>query len=98
MKYLCLRDCYVEDVLWRKGEVYELPDNMVKSEKNFQPLGEQPIEEPEPKAPEPKPKPVKPDVIPKGQFWCTKCKTLHREIGTSKIGQKHLKYKEVKGD
>ena len=90
MKYLCLRNCYVEDVLWRKGEVYELPDNMVKSEKNFQPLGEQPVEEPEPK-----PKPVKPDVIPKGQFWCTKCKALHRE--TSNTGKKHIKHKETEG-
>jgi len=95
MNYICLRDCYVGDRFRRQGEIYDLPDDMEKSPKNFRLVGE-PEPESTPEAPpEPKPEPVKPDVIPKGQFWCTKCKALHRE--TSKIGQKHLKNKEVEG-
>lgn len=93
MKYLCLRTCYVNDRLWKVGEVYDLPDGMEKSERNFKPV-EQPVEvEPE-QVTEPKPEPVKPDVIPKGQYWCTKCKALHRE--TSKIGQRHLRVHQPK--
>ncbi len=37
MKYLCLRDCFVNSVLWREGKTYELPDKMGKSPKNFKP-------------------------------------------------------------
>lgn len=88
MKYLCLRNCFVNGQIYLKGEVHELPDSMRESTK-FQPLG-QPVEvEPEP---EPKSEPVKPDKIPAGMFWCAKCKILHRE--SSKKGQKHLKHKE----
>lgn len=32
----------------------------------------------------------KPEVIPKGMFWCTHCYVLHR--GTSNIGKRHQKY------
>ncbi len=100
MKYRCLRNCFINGELYLKGEVHELPDSMVKSEKHFQPLG-QPVEvEPEPIAEGVAEawkagavaEPVKPDKIPAGMFWCPKCKILHRE--TSKIGQKHLKHKE----
>lgn len=38
MKYLCLRKCYVGDYLYEKGEVYDLPDSLEKSPKNFQSL------------------------------------------------------------
>ena len=44
MKYKCLRVCYVNDVLWQEGKIYDLPDSMVKSPKNFVSLEEQ-IEE-----------------------------------------------------
>jgi len=57
MKYITLRDCYVNDRLWRKGEVYELPDEMNKSEKNFKPLDE-PAPAPVPDKTEPAPAPV----------------------------------------
>lgn len=58
----------------------------------------QPPEGDEPPAPDkPKPAPTKPDVIPEGMYWCTKCNTLHREISKTgkgiKMGLKHLKYK-----
>ncbi len=35
MKYLCLRNCVVNDLLWKEGRVYDLPDAMEKHEKNF---------------------------------------------------------------
>ena len=34
----------------------------------------------------------KPKVIPIGQYWCSKCKALHRIA--SKIGKRHLKHKQ----
>lgn len=97
MKYRCLRDCYVNDRLFEKGEAYNLPDDMRKAEANFK-LMDQPISEPESGAVEVPPidtnatSPVKPDV-PIGHYWCTKCKTLHRETGQSRIGKRHLQYK-----
>ena len=65
MKYICLRDCFVASRLWRQGEVYDLPDDMNKNEKNFrllnapEPLPELIIE------PEPTPEsiPELPEVI-----------------------------------
>jgi len=33
--YVALRDCYVGELYRYGGEVYELPDDMEKSEKNF---------------------------------------------------------------
>ncbi|MBC8274109.1 MAG: hypothetical protein H8E40_03980 [Chloroflexi bacterium] len=39
MKYTCLRTCYASDRLYHKDGVYELPDEMRKSEKNFQLVG-----------------------------------------------------------
>ena len=93
MTYVCLRNCYVGERLWKQGKTYELPDAMEKNEKNFQLLGEVPgpekVSEPIPNAPQAVSSPVKPDTIPDGQYWCPKCSTLHRE--TSKIGKKHNK-------
>ena len=95
MKYLCLRDCYVYDRFWHQGETYELPDDMEKSEKNFKP-----VELPEPElALESEPllvvanAPEKPRELKPSEYLCSKCKTLHRE--SSKLGRRHLKYKEV---
>lgn len=84
MKFLCLRSCYVNDQIFLKGETHELPESM-ESDKHFQLVGEP--------APAPAPEKTRPEVIPAGQYWCPRCNTLHREIGTSKIGKKHLKFK-----
>lgn len=46
MKYLTLRDCYVGEMFRKKGEVYDLPDDMVKSPKSFK-LVEEEVVEPE---------------------------------------------------
>ena len=35
MEYLVLRNCVVDDLLWKEGRVYDLPDAMYKDEKNF---------------------------------------------------------------
>lgn len=53
-KYLCLRNCFVNVVLWKEGKVYDLPDEMEKSPKNFRLVGE-PAPAP---APEPAPQPT----------------------------------------
>lgn len=79
MKYRCLRNCYVNDRFHYQGETYELPDDMVKSEKNFSPV----VVAPAPK--------TRPEVIPPGFFWCERHNTLHKE--TSKTGKKCLKNK-----
>jgi len=34
----------------------------------------------------------KPEVIPNGMFWCSRCNSLHRIA--SKTGGSHLKYRE----
>lgn len=39
MEYMCLRTCYTSERLYHKGAVYDLPDAMRKSEKNFQLVG-----------------------------------------------------------
>jgi len=39
MKYLCLRKCYTGDRLYDKDVIYDLSDDMVKSEKNFRLVG-----------------------------------------------------------
>ena len=105
MLYTALRDCYVYDVLHRKGENYELPDAAEISEKNFA-LAEQPaavIEKtvrakPQAKAKtEPKPETPAPANAPtlrapkKHEYACVRCKKIH--MITSKQGQKHLKFK-----
>lgn len=89
MRYRCLRDCFVAVRFWRKGEEYDLPDDMEKNEKNFKLLGGSKDEAP---ATEPKVPKEKPLVIPTGFYWCTKCDTLHRLSEKSAIGKKHLKF------
>lgn len=42
MDYICLRNCYVGERLWKEGETYALPDAMEKSPKNFRPIGQPP--------------------------------------------------------
>lgn len=37
----------------------------------------------------------KPETVPKGQFWCSKCNALHRETSTK--GKRHLKYAADRG-
>lgn len=93
MNYLCLRNCYVQDRLHYKGEVYELPDGFPIYEKNFKPVEGQ---EPEPTPPADEPVVDAPEKArePKiGQYLCSKCNGIHKEI--SKLGQRHLKYKGV---
>ena len=41
MEYLALRNCVVDDVLWKEGRVYDLPDAMYKYEKNFSKVNHQ---------------------------------------------------------
>jgi len=50
MQYQCLRDCWVTERLFRKGEVYNLPDEMPKAEKNFRLVGEPAIAREAPEA------------------------------------------------
>lgn len=42
MRYHVLRNCYVNDRYYSKGEVKELPEDMWKSEKNFKPVSDAP--------------------------------------------------------
>ena len=83
-KYLCIRTCFVNERLWQQDVVYDLPDEM--SKQHFQPVESAPLE-----APAQKPEPVKPENIPNGMYWCSKCETMHRE--SSKVGKAHLKHK-----
>ena len=95
MQYICLRSCYVGEVLRKGGRVYTLPEAMEKHPKNFRPVGEpEPIPKPaiesitEPLATDTPEKPPEPNL---GEYLCSKCKSSHRE--TSKLGKKHLKHK-----
>ncbi|KKK98388.1 hypothetical protein LCGC14_2643270, partial [marine sediment metagenome] len=36
--YVCLRDCYVGERLWKKDKTYELPVSMEKNPRNFRPM------------------------------------------------------------
>ena len=96
-KYICLRNCFVNTVLWKEGRTYELPDAMDKHPKNFRLVGEpEPIPEPviesitEPASTDTPEKPREPKP---SEYICSKCNSIHREI--SKVGKKHLKYKEA---
>ena len=77
MKYICLRNCFVNDRFHHQGETYELPDDMRKSEKNFRPLEQ----------PEPAPAPDEGRGF--GDYPCPECKVTHR--AGSKIHKRHLK-------
>jgi len=59
LKYLCLRDCYTNDHFYRNGDVYDLPDNVKKSEKNFGVIES--------------PKPVKVVEVPDNPLKCPVC-------------------------
>ncbi len=88
MKYMCLRNCYVGERLWKEGRVYSLPDSMEKHPKNFRLVGE-----PEPTVSD---APEQPRQLKPGEYLCSKCTSIHRE--TSKLGQKHLKNKEANSE
>ena len=48
MKYICLRDCFVDSRFWHEGRTYDLPDDMQKTLKNFKLVNEpeSPMEKP----------------------------------------------------
>ena len=78
MNYRCIRTCLVADHLWREGDIYDLPDDMHKSEKNFMPLDSKPIAEAKPEVKEA----VTPVVEPDKGFVCPTCnKVLKNKIG-----------------
>ena len=91
-KYVCLRNCVVNDVLWKEGKAYELPEAMEKHPKNFRLVGE-PEEAPQP-APKAASKVVAPGTPEKsrepkpGEYLCSKCNSIHR--ASSKIGKRHI--------
>jgi hypothetical protein len=102
MMYLCLRNCFVNGRFYTEGQTYELGEGQMNSPKNFRLIESEDTKPAETEAKQtsgaeeinsPKPQGVKPDVIPSGMFWCPNCKVLHRE--SSKLGTRHLKYKEV---
>jgi hypothetical protein len=98
MKYLCLRNCFVNGRFYTKGQTYELGEEQVNSPKNFKLVAVKasPPEESgqgEGEESTKKTEGVKPNVIPKGMFWCSNCKVLHRE--SSRVGKRHLKFKEA---
>ena len=43
MKYKCIRTCFVASRLWEEGKIYELPNNINKHPKNFQPVDKETI-------------------------------------------------------
>ena len=63
-KHKCIRTCFVNNVLWNEGNIYELSNEMEKSPKNFKPLDEslppEPLKEPELIIGEATPEPEKP--------------------------------------
>ena len=92
MNCVILRDCYV-DRLYMKGEVHEVANSLVKTHpKNFREVGvsEEEAEEVLNTEHEQKmAKQGKPDKITQGMYWCSNCKTIHRD--TSKLGKRHAK-------
>ena len=80
MEYVCLRNCYVADRLWKEGKVYDLPDSMEKHPKNFQPLH-----------PEPSPELPQPDSSP---LTCSVCgKECKSALGLASHARSHEKEK-----
>ena len=51
MKYLCLRNCFVNGQIYLKGETHELPDDMDKPERQWQPIGGEPDTPEKPREP-----------------------------------------------
>ncbi|KKL65445.1 hypothetical protein LCGC14_2154910 [marine sediment metagenome] len=67
MQYVCLRNCVVNDVLWKEGKIYNLPDSMDKHPRNFRLVGE------------PAPEPLQSTTEPIGDNTCQcgrECKNL----------------------
>ena len=62
MKYLCRKSCFVNGQIYLKDEVRELPDSMVKPEKNWQLVGGEPVVEPTSDATEKPPETSEPPV------------------------------------
>lgn len=98
-KYICLRDCFVDNFYHYKDRTYDIPEGKPVSPKNFKLIGEpKPVAEDEPKpipdAPQSATEPSKEEAkaIPQGFYSCSKCQAVHRE--TSKLGKRHLKYKQ----
>ena len=82
--YQCLRDCWVTERLFRKGEVYNLPDETPKSEKNFRLVGEPVIAEVAPEVT----MGVTPDTEPVNELSCSVC----GQVCKSKFGlNSHMK-------
>ena len=105
MRCVILRNCYV-DRYYAKGEVFEVPAALVKEHpKNFRPedvaaeLYEQVTEDEQNEKHEAKLKVEnKPEHIPDGHYWCTKCQGLHngnknKNGKISKVAKKHLKFR-----
>ena len=87
MNYRCKRTCFVGDRLWREGEVYELPENIHKSPKNFMPLDGQPIAEVKAEVKEA----VTPAVEAESGFKCKTCNRVFKTRGGLKIHKKSHK-------
>ena len=88
MDYLCLRNCVVNDRLWKEGKVYNLPVEMEKHPKNFRPMGEAP--EPPPDAPQSTIEPVKSESNP---LVCKECgKECKSEFGL----KAHMRVHQIK--
>ncbi len=83
MNYVCLRNCVVNDVLWKEGKVYNLPEAMDKHEKNFRLMRHQDdVATPEDKQ--------SARELEDNEYACSKCHSVHKK--TSKIGKRHLKH------
>lgn len=77
--WLCLRDCFVYDRFHYEGKVYDLPDRIEKSPKNFRLVGEAPTLLPAPQSP------VK-------TYQCPKCgKVLSTALALSGHSRSHKK-------
>ncbi len=105
MKYVCLRNCFVNVQLWKKDKTYELPEAMEKDPKNFRPvdvpaeLHEEATEDDLNEAHERKLKVAnKPEHIQEGFYWCTECQYTHNGKPNKKgkvgsLAKKHLKFR-----
>ncbi len=99
--YQCLRNCFVNTQLWKKGKSYDLPEKMVKDPKNFRLLGVTEEEEEELQNTEYEEEwsnKQKPAINPIGKYWCLKCGVFHREEPDKnghlpKVAKNHKKYR-----
>ncbi len=94
MQYQCLRNCYVGELLWKEGKVYDLPDAMDKDPKNFRLVGEtaeeaesnlnaeydvQRLKDEAAAKATADALAVVEDKIPVNSYWCTDCEKYHSE-------------------